>query len=94
VADQMCPGWMHSLEPGADLSKMVPRATPAYPIPSTPIGMAIAQPQAAVAPPRVVYNPTPPVKPVARKSMSCLSVFGILVTMAMAAGALAAALIH
>jgi serine/threonine protein kinase len=94
VADQMCPGWMRSLEPGADLSKMVPRATPAYPIPSTPIGMAIAQPQAAVAPPRVVYNPTPPVKPVARKSMSCLSVFGILVTMAMAAGALAAALIH
>src|SRR6266550_3057128 len=29
VADEMCPGWEHSLEPGADLAKMVPRATPA-----------------------------------------------------------------
>src|SRR6266536_4796697 len=94
IADQMCPGWTRSLEPGADLSKMVTRATPAYPIPSTPMGMAVAHPQAAVAPPRVVYNPTPPVKPVARKSISCLSVLGILVTVAMAAGALAAALIH
>src|SRR5256884_2615195 len=25
VADQMCPGWQRSLEPGADLSRMLPR---------------------------------------------------------------------
>ena len=38
VADQMCPGWVRSLEPGADLSRMVPVATPAIPIPSPAIG--------------------------------------------------------
>src|SRR5947199_191399 len=27
VADEMCPGWEHSLEPGADLSRMVPNTT-------------------------------------------------------------------
>jgi serine/threonine protein kinase len=94
VADQMCPGWTRSLEPGADLSKMVPRATPAYPLPSTPIGIAIAQPGTAIRPPHVVYNPTPPVKPAAKKSMSCLSVLGILVGLAVAVGTLAATLIH
>jgi serine/threonine protein kinase len=26
IADRLCPGWQRSLEPGADLSKMVPRA--------------------------------------------------------------------
>src|SRR6266566_2230498 len=31
LADQMCPGWQRALEPGTDLSKMVPRATPATP---------------------------------------------------------------
>src|SRR5437016_4730806 len=48
VADQMCPGWQRSLEPGADLSRMVPVATPATPIPSTPIGIAIARQGAAM----------------------------------------------
>src|SRR6266446_6756624 len=43
VANLMCPGWQRSLEPGADLSKMVPRATPASALPATPIGIAIAQ---------------------------------------------------
>src|SRR2546425_10128660 len=28
VADLMCPGWRRSLEPGADLSRMVPTPTP------------------------------------------------------------------
>src|SRR5881296_424422 len=73
VADQMCPGWQRALEPGADLAKMVPRATPAGPMPATPIGMAIAQPEMAVRHAHVVYNPTPPVKPVAKKSMGCIS---------------------
>jgi len=94
VADVMCPGWPRSLEPGADLSKMVPRATPAYPIPSTPIGVAIAQPQAAIPQPHVVYNPTPPVKTVAKKSMSCLSVLGMLAMLTVAAGVLVSSLIR
>jgi serine/threonine-protein kinase len=94
VADVMCPGWQRSLEPGVDLTRMVPRATPAYPIPSTPIGIAIGQPHAAIPLPHVVYNPTPPVKPVAKRSMSCLSVLGVLTGLTVAAGALAATLIH
>src|SRR5438105_5049204 len=94
VADEMCPGWEHSLEPGADLSRMVPQATPATPIPSTPIGIAIAQPQSAIPPPHVAYNPTPPVKPVAQKSMTGLSVLGLLVLATTLIGLLAAGYIH
>jgi hypothetical protein len=95
VADRMCPGWERSLEPGADLSRMVRTATPAVPIPVTPIGIAVAQPSAAVPPPaRVVYNPAPPVKPVAKKSLSCLSVLGGLLSLAAIAASLGAALIR
>src|SRR5256884_2849290 len=94
VADLMCPGWQRSLEPGADLSRMVPQATPATPIPATPIGIAVAYPGAAVPPPHVVYNPTPPVKPAANKSMSCLSVLGLLVLAITAIGLLATAYVH
>src|SRR6266550_2304901 len=94
VADQMCPGWQRALEPGADLSRMVPRATPAGPLPATPIGMAIAQPGTAIPRPHVVYNPTPPVKPVAKKSVGCISVVGMMVLVAAAAGVLAGSLLH
>ena len=95
VADQMCPGWTRSLEPGADLSKMVPRATPAYPIPATPMGMAIGgQAGTAIPHPQVVYNPTPPVKTVAKKSVSCLSVLGILAGLVGIAGVLLGAALH
>jgi serine/threonine protein kinase len=95
VADQMCPGWTRSLEPGADLTKMVPRATPAYPVPATPIGIAVSgHGPTAVAQPHVVYNPTPPVKPVAKKSMSCLSVLGLLVLAGAAVALLGAGLLH
>src|SRR5438876_9204998 len=90
VADEMCPGWEHSLEPGADLSRMVPNTTPPNALPATPIGIAISQPAAAMPQPHVVYNPTPPVKPVAKKSMSCLSLVGLLVLMSAAVGVLAA----
>src|SRR5213080_2119905 len=90
IADQICPGWQRALEPGADLSKMVPRATPSNALPATPIGIAISQPAAAMPQPHVVYNPTPPVKPVAKKSMSCLSLVGLLVLMSAAVGVLAA----
>src|SRR5437899_7002154 len=94
VADQMCPGWQRSLEPGADLAKMVPPATPATAIPSTPIGMAVAQQGPAMPYPHVVYNPTPPVKPVAKRSMSCLSVIGLLIVATVALGVFAANLIR
>src|SRR5438876_6358429 len=94
VADQMCPGWQRALEPGADLAKMVPRATPAGPMPATPIGMAIAQPGMAVRHAHVVYNPTPPVKPVAMKSMGCVSMIGTTVLVAAAVGVLAGSLLH
>src|SRR5438874_4628996 len=94
VANLMCPGWPRSLEPGADLSRMVPLATPAIPIPTTPIGMEIGQPATAMPPPHVAYNPTPPVKPVAKKSMSCLSVLGLLVLATTLIGLLAAGYIR
>src|SRR5690348_13972243 len=42
VADQMCPGWQKSLEPGADLARMVPGATQPPVSPATPIGIAIS----------------------------------------------------
>src|SRR5690348_12303460 len=42
VADLMCPGWQKSLEPGADLSRMVPGATQPPVSPATPIGIAIS----------------------------------------------------
>ncbi|HKW59149.1 MAG TPA: serine/threonine-protein kinase [Candidatus Dormibacteraeota bacterium] len=93
VADRMCPGWQRSLEPGADLARMVPTATPATPIPVTPMGLGLAH-AGSVIPPHVVYNPTPPVKQVAKKSMGCLSVIGGLVALAATAAILVAALLR
>lgn len=78
VADQMVPGWQRSLEPSADLSRMV--TTPPAPVtavPSTPIGMAISQPSSIVA-----YNPAPPAKPAANKTLGCLSLLGALTAVA------------
>ena len=94
VADQMCPGWQRSLEPGADLSRMVPGPAHAGVIPSTPIGIAIAQPAAAIPQAHVVYNPTPPVKPVAKRSIGCVSAFGLLVVVAAMAALLGAAFLR
>src|SRR5712692_8861973 len=53
VADRLCPGWQRSLEPGADLSKMVPGATP-YPgaVPAM-AGLPVMPAQ----PIQSVYNP-------------------------------------
>lgn len=70
VADRLCPGWQRSLEPGADLSKMVPAAAPYTTTPPLP-GMPVMPAQAPV---QAVYNPAPPVKPVAKKTSGCLSV--------------------
>ncbi len=94
VADQMCPGWQRSLEPGADLSRMVPGPAQVGAIPSTPIGIAIAQPGAAIPQAHVVYNPTPPVKAVAKRSIGCVSAFGLLVVVAATAALLGAAFLR
>jgi serine/threonine protein kinase len=73
IADRLCPGWMKSLEPGADLSKMVPSTAAAQAAAmASPGGLAaMAQPVAA-APLQAVYNPTPPVRPAAKKATGCL----------------------
>ncbi|HET7420263.1 MAG TPA: serine/threonine-protein kinase [Candidatus Dormibacteraeota bacterium] len=89
IADQMCPGWQQSLLPGADLSRMVPTATPPAAMPATPIGVAVAGHGTATAgSARAAYNPAPPVKPVARKSIGCLNVIGGLVLFAAIGGVL------
>src|SRR5579864_6846356 len=96
IADQMTPGWQRSLDPGADLSRMVPApAMPAsiHAMPATPIGMAVAQPSAVVSPSSVVYNPAPPVKPVAKRAVGCFSLLGGLLV-AVAALAMVASALH
>jgi serine/threonine protein kinase len=99
AADRLFPGWQRSLEPGADLSRMVPGATPdPRVVPATPIGIAIQQPGAALPLQAVynapaAYNPAPPVKPVVRPATGCL---GVLAGALPLAGllALVAALAH
>jgi serine/threonine protein kinase len=78
VADRITPGWQRSLEPGADLSKMVPGATPystavpaASGLPVTPAGAPMP-----VQPVQSLYNPTPPVKPAAKKTSGCMGLIG------------------
>jgi len=94
VAERICPGWQRSLEPGADLSKMVPNATaPPSMSPATPIGMAVQQPTTAV-PVQAAYNPTPPVKPVAKQSAGCLNVLIGAMSLTAALALLAAAFVH
>ena len=74
IADRLCPGWLKSLEPGADLSKMVPATAAAQAAAAaSPFGVpTMAQPVAA--PQAHVYNPTPPVKPVQKRAAGCLGV--------------------
>src|SRR5487761_728571 len=94
LADRLFPGWQRSLEPGADLSKMVPGATaqPAV-MPATPIGIALQQPAMAV-PPQAVYNPTPPVKQVVKQSSGCMGVLLGMLTLAVAVALVAATYLH
>jgi serine/threonine-protein kinase len=94
IADRLFPGWQRSLEPGADLSKMVPGATaPPVMMPATPIGIAIQQPAMAV-PPQAVYNPAPPVKPVVKQSSGCMGLLVGMLTLAAAAVLLGATYLH
>src|SRR5882762_3083603 len=57
IADRLCPGWLKSLEPGADLSRMVPSAAAAQAAAmASPLGVQ-AMAQTAAAPHAHVYNP-------------------------------------
>ena len=95
IADRLCPGWQKSLEPGADLSRMVP-ATAAAQAASVASPLAVpVMADAAVASPAVqaVYNPAPPVKQVAKKTSGCLGVIATVLALAPALYAVIA-LIH
>src|SRR6266699_5235448 len=78
VADRLCPGWQRSLDPGADLSKMVPRPTSTLP-PGTITGAAPPTQYASPPPIQAAYNPTPPVKPAVKKASGagCMSLLVI-----------------
>jgi serine/threonine-protein kinase len=96
IADRVAPGWQRSMQPGADLSKMVPGATP-YPgaIPAmagTPV-MPSASPMPA-QPVQSVYNPTPPVRPVAKKAAGCLGIIAGALGLLPLAAVLVAALLR
>src|SRR5437660_6675563 len=78
IADRLTPGWQRSLQPGADLAKMVPGATP-YPGAIPAMAGMPAMPAASPIPARPVqsiYNPTPPVRPAAKKTAGCLGLLG------------------
>lgn len=75
IADRLCPGWQKSLEPGADLSKMVPAAAAAQAASvASPLAVPSMAEPAAAAQVQAVYNPAPPVKPAAKKASGCLGV--------------------
>ncbi|HXC76598.1 MAG TPA: serine/threonine-protein kinase [Candidatus Acidoferrum sp.] len=85
IADRLCPGWQKSLEPGADLSKMVPATAAALAAAvASPLAVAsMAEPAVAAAPhAQAVYNPAPPPKPVAKKASGCLGIIAGVVVLA------------
>jgi len=87
VADRLSPGWQRSLEPGADLTKMVPGVAGT----TLPSGTLPAMAMLSGSPPPIqaVYNPTPPVRPAVKKSsMGCLSLLVLCLPIASAAIAL------
>src|SRR5216684_1825344 len=96
VADRITPGWQRSLEPGADLSKMVPGATP-YPgaVPAM-AGLPVmpAGPPMPAQPVQSVYNPTPPVKPVAKKTSGCMGLIGGAIALVASCGLVFAVFAH
>lgn len=84
VADRVTPGWQRSLQPGADLSKMVPGPAP-YPG---------AMPAGAPTPVQSVYNPTPPVRATAKKTAGCIGIIGGVLGLVPLAWLLVSALLH
>jgi len=96
IADRLCPGWQRSLLPGADLAKMVPGGTAAPGTIPAIAGMPVmpaASPMPA-QPVQSVYNPTPPVRPVAKKTAGCMGIIGGALGLVPLLWALAAALLH
>jgi len=96
IADRLCPGWQRSLQPGADLAKMVPGGTASPSAIPAIAGMPVmpaASPMPA-QPVQSVYNPTPPVRPVAKKTAGCLSIIAGLLGLVPLVWALAAAVLH
>ena len=91
VADRLNPGWQRSLEPGADLTKMVP-APSAYTT-TPPMAGAPAVPVVPAAM-QAVYNPTPPVRPVAKKSTGCMSILVVALSLTSVLYALVALSAH
>ena len=93
IADRLCPGWPKSLEPGADLSKMVPPTAAAQAAAvASPLAVPSMAEPAVAAPAQAVYNPAPPVKPVAKKASGCLGVIAGILALAPALFAVAALL--
>ena len=90
IADRLCPGWQRSLEPGADLSRMVPGAAGN----ALPGGTLPSMTMPAGSPIQAVYNPTPPVKPVVKKAASagCMSLLVLALASAPALALLVAQL--
>jgi hypothetical protein len=83
IADRLCPGWQKSLEPGADLSKMVPATAAAQAASvASPLAVpAMAEPVVAAPAVQAVYNPAPPVKQVTKKTSGCLGVIAALMAL-------------
>jgi hypothetical protein len=96
VADRLCPGWQRSLLPGADLTKMVPGGTASPSAIPAIAGMPVmpaASPLPA-QPVQSVYNPTPPVRPVAKKTAGCLAIIAGVLGLVPVVLALVAAVLH
>jgi len=90
IADRLCPGWQRSLEPGADLTRMVPGGAGT----ALPGGTLPSMTMPAGSPIQAVYNPTPPVKPVVKKASSagCMSLLVLALASAPALALLVAQL--
>jgi serine/threonine-protein kinase len=96
IADRLCPGWQRSLEPGADLSKMVPATAAANAAAmASPAGvpvMAGGMPRSL--PPQSIYNPAPPVKQSAKKATGCMGILVGAIALIPAVCLLVAAVLH
>jgi eukaryotic-like serine/threonine-protein kinase len=99
IADRLCPGWLKSLEPGADLSRMVPAtaaaqvATQASPA-GIPAMAGVAVQPVSGPPAQAVYNPTPPVRPAVKKATGCLGMLVGVIALVPALGLLAGTSLH
>jgi serine/threonine-protein kinase len=96
VADRLCPGWQRSLLPGADLAKMVPGGTSVPGTNPAVAGMPVMPSASPIPaqPVQSVYNPTPPVRPVAKKTAGCLGLIAGTVSLTALAGLWVALVAH